>query len=90
MNVINNTKDRQFELHTENGVARITYGIEGRKIYLISTSVPEALSGKGIGSGLLRGSLDIIEEMGLKVVPVCPFAKGWFLKHPEKMELLAN
>ena len=90
MKVINNQKEGQFELHVEGQVARIIYEIKGKKIYLFSTKVPESLSGKGIGSALLRGSLEIIREMDLKVIPVCSFIQGWFMKHPEKRDMLAN
>ena len=89
MEVINNTAEGQFELHVDGETARIIYEIRGKKIYLFSTQVPGALSGRGIGSALLKGSLEIIEEMNLKVVPKCPFVQGWFMKHPERRHLLA-
>jgi predicted GNAT family acetyltransferase len=88
MEVINNKKEGQFELHVDGIVARIVYEIKGKKIYLFSTQVPESLSGKGIGSKLLRESLELIEGMNLKVVPVCSFIQNWFLKHPENRGLL--
>lgn len=79
----------QFELHVEGQVATIVYEIEEDKISLFSTRVPKSLAGRGIGSKLLGGSLEIIERMNLKVVPICSFVQGWFLKHPEKRDLLA-
>ena len=90
MDVINNKAEGQFELHVEGHVARITYEIKGKKIYLFSTNVPESLSGQGIGSKLLKGSLEIIEGMNLKVIPKCSFIQGWFMKHPERRNILAN
>jgi hypothetical protein len=90
MNVINNKEEGQFELRMEDQVARIIYEIKGHKIYLFSTQVPESLSGKGVGSRLLTGSLELIEQMDLKVVPVCSFIQGWFMKHPEKRIMLAD
>jgi predicted GNAT family acetyltransferase len=89
MDVINNRKEGQFELLVDGKVARIVYEIKGKKIYLFSTQVPESLSGKGIGSKMLRESFELIEGMNLKVVPVCSFIQGWFLKHPENRGLLA-
>lgn len=90
MNTINNKDLGQFELHVNDHLARITYEVKGKKIYLFSTKVPESLSGQGIGSKLLRESLELIEEMNLKVVPICNFVQGWFMKHPEKRYLLAD
>jgi predicted GNAT family acetyltransferase len=89
MKVINNTDKGQFELHVQGEKARIIYEIKGKKIYLFSTQVPDSLAGRGIGSTLLKGSLEIIQEKNLKVVPKCSFIQGWFLKHPEKRHLLA-
>ena len=89
MEVINNTAEGQFELHVDGEIARIIYEIKGEKIYLFTTQVPGSLSGRGIGSALLKGSLEIIREMNLKIVPKCNFVQGWFMKHPEKRHLLA-
>ncbi len=89
MKVINNKAEGQFELHVDGEIARIIYEVKGKNIYLFSTHVPGSLSGRGIGSALLRGALEIIQHMNLKVVPKCSFVQGWFLKHPEKRHLLA-
>ncbi len=54
----------------------------------LHTEVPKELNGKGIGSALVRGLLDIARTQGLKVVPVCPFVSGYIAKHPEYADLL--
>ncbi len=51
------------------------------------TEVPKELGGKGIGSALARGLLDIARAQGLKVVPKCPFVAGYIGKHPEYADL---
>ena len=51
------------------------------------TEVPKALEGRGIGSALIRGVLDIARAQGLKVNPVCPFAKTYIERHPEYADL---
>ena len=45
------------------------------------------LNGKGIGSALVRGLLDIVRTQGLKVVPLCPFVASYIAKHPEYADL---
>lgn len=87
--MINNKSEEQFELHVEGQVARITYEIEGKKIYLFSARVPVDLRGKGIGSKLVEESVDLIESMGLKIIPYCTFIQSWFLSHQDKTHLLA-
>ncbi|MCF8367953.1 MAG: N-acetyltransferase [Bacteroidales bacterium] len=87
--ITNNKKEKRFELKINNHLAIIIYEIKNNKIYLVSTEVTESLSGQGIGSKLVKQSLDLIQDMDLKVVPVCPFIQTWFKRHPEKENLLA-
>jgi predicted GNAT family acetyltransferase len=54
---------------------------------MLHTEVPKALEGRGIGSALIRGVLDIARSEGLKVNPLCPFAKAYIEKHPEYVDL---
>jgi len=51
--------------------------------------VPKALEGRGIGSALARGLLDLARAQKLKVKPLCPFVAGYIKKHPEYADLLA-
>jgi len=50
--------------------------------------VPAAVNGRGHGSTLVKGVLDIARTQGLKVVPVCPFVKAYIDRHPEYADLL--
>jgi len=87
--VINNEARKRFELEKNGKPAFIEYKIMGDKILLLSTQVPEELSGQGVGSKLAGQTFEIIETMDLKVVPICSFIQGWLKKHPEKQHLLA-
>jgi hypothetical protein len=89
MGINQNKELQQFQMQVEGHTAYIVYELRNDAIYLTSTQVPDALSGKGIGSRLVQGSLEQIEKMNVKVVPVCPFIAGWFKRHPEKEHLLA-
>ncbi len=53
------------------------------------TEVPTALNGRGIGSALVRGELDIARAQGLKVEARCPFVAAYIAKHPEYADLPA-
>lgn len=53
------------------------------------TEIDPAFEGQGLGSRLVRAALDDIRDTGgVKVLAVCPFVKGWMLKHPEYADLL--
>jgi predicted GNAT family acetyltransferase len=54
----------------------------------VHTEVPQALSGQGVATKLIRGALDMVRAQGLEVVPQCPFVSAFMGKHPEYNDLL--
>ena len=71
-------------------VAFVEYRRDDGLIVLTHTQVPEALSGKGVGSKLVRGVLDALRAEGAKVVPPCGFVAAFVERHPEYRDLLAD
>jgi hypothetical protein len=55
---------------------------------MMHTEVPKQLEGRGVGSQLVRGALDIIRKRGLRVVPRCPFVKSYIERHPDYTDLV--
>ena len=49
---------------------------------IMHTEVPAELNGRGIGSALVRGMLDIARAQGLKVVPLLPVREGLYRQAP--------
>jgi hypothetical protein len=86
--VRDNTELHRFELDAGGHIAYSNYKRDGGVITIMHTEVPPALNGKGIGSALVRGLLDIVRAQGLKVIPRCPFVAGYIAKHPEYADLL--
>jgi predicted GNAT family acetyltransferase len=86
--VRDNTQRHRFELDAEGHVAFSNYKREAGTLTVMHTEVPAELNGKGIGSLLVRGLLDIARAEKLKVVPLCPFVAGYIAKHPEYADLL--
>jgi predicted GNAT family acetyltransferase len=66
----------------------IEYEPQGDKLLLLSTQVPPEISGQGVGSELIKQSFELIENMDLKVVPVCSFIQNWLRKNPDKKHLI--
>lgn len=75
---------------TPDGVAYVVYKREGRRVVLIHTEVPEALSGQGIGSKLVRGTLDQLRADGDEIVPRCEFVAAYIARHPEYEDMIAT
>ena len=86
-NVRDNTKLHRFELDTDGQVAFSEYKRADGVLTIMHTEVPKELGGRGIGSTLIRGVLDIARVDGLKVKPLCPFAKAYVERHPEYADL---
>jgi predicted GNAT family acetyltransferase len=51
------------------------------------TEVDPSLEGQGVGGALVQGALDHVRGLGLRVLPLCPFVRGWMLRHPEYADL---
>jgi uncharacterized protein len=87
-NVRNNPQRHRFELAADGHIAFSEYRRESGVLNIMHTEVPKELHGRGIGSALARGLLDIARAQGLKVVANCPFVAGYIGKHPEYADLV--
>ncbi|MBX3553047.1 MAG: N-acetyltransferase [Pseudolabrys sp.] len=87
--VRDNPARHRFELEVDGHLAIAVYSLAPGVITFIHTEVPDALAGRGIGSRLAKGALAQVRARGLKVVPRCPFIRGYIEKHPEWQDLLA-
>ena len=73
--VRDNTERQRFELNADGHIAFADYKRAGGLLSMLHTEVPKALEGRGIGSALIRGVLNIARSEGLKVNPLCPLRK---------------
>ena len=86
--VVNNKAHHRFELTVEGHLAATYYKIDGDVITFIHTEVPPELGGKGVGSRLVKGALDQVRKLGLKVIAQCPFVKSYIDKNAQYADLL--
>lgn len=75
----------------DNGkrVAALAYDKPGEVIVIEHTEVDKALRGQNIGQEMVQRTAEFAREKGLKVSPVCPFAKALFQKNEDWQDLLA-
>ena len=64
-NVRNNIAESRFELDIDGHTAFAYYSFSPGVITFMHTEVPEALSGRGIGSQLAKGALDLVRAQKL-------------------------
>ena len=88
--VRDNAARRRFEMISGDTLAYVEYTRAGNWIELIHTEVPEALSGQGVGSKLVRGVLDRIRAEDAKVIPRCGFVAAFIKRHPEYRSLITK
>ena len=66
------------------------YHEEGDRQIFTHTEIDDSLSGKGMGSMLVRESLDDARQRGKHIVPVCEFIGAYVKKHPDWNDLLVQ
>jgi len=62
--------------------------IEGGRVVLLHTEVPQEFSGQGIGTKLAEGVLEQIRASGRQVIAKCPFMARFASRHPEYAKML--
>lgn len=70
----------------ENGseIASVTYTRNGDvRIIIDHTEVAESHKGSGLGKELVYAAADYARQEGLKVLPLCPFARVVFRRNPQ-------
>jgi uncharacterized protein len=88
--VHDNTAARRFELQLDGATAFVAYQKSENAVRLIHTEVPEALSGRGVGSRLAKGTLELLRKSGTQVIAECSFVAEYVKKHPEFQDILAS
>lgn len=90
MAVVDNTARSRFEYEVEGRTAFISYRRAGDVLSLTHAEVPVELEGRGVGSSMVRGTLDLIRQRDEKVVPACSFVAAFIQRHAEYQDLLAK
>ncbi|MHA7101249.1 hypothetical protein BXY85_3465 [Roseivirga pacifica] len=65
-------------------LAEMTFSKAGEdRIIIDHTEVDDSLRGKGVGVKLVAFAVDYVRNKGIKILPLCPFAKATLQRHPE-------
>ena len=72
-----------------DSVAELSFSKAGTTMIIIDhTEVPEAFRGQGAGLKLVERAIADARASLKKIIPLCPFAKAQFAKHPEWDDVL--
>ncbi len=88
-----NRESKGFFKATEDGkeAGRMTYSWAGENRFIIDhTEVNPEFSGRGVGQKMVEAALNYARANNLKILPLCPFAKAQFDRHPEWHDVLVD
>ena len=89
MQVTHDPARQRYELALDGHTAFASYRRDGDVLLVHHTEVPRAFEGRGIGSALVKGMLELARAEGLKVKPLCSFVSAYMRRHPETADLRA-
>lgn len=76
---------------TEDGqeAGRMTYAwANDDRIIIDHTEVNPEFRGRSVGNLMVQAAVEFARKAGIKIVPLCPFAKSVFDKTPEYRDVL--
>jgi predicted GNAT family acetyltransferase len=79
----------RYRILIKDKEAEMTYRRSASGVITIDhTGVPLALRGRRIGESLVRRAVEDARRDGVKIIPLCPFAKAQIERHPEWQDVL--
>ncbi len=85
--VTDNVARSRFELGKDGASGFIDYRRSGSTLFLNHAEVPAVMGGQGVGTRLVRATLDLIRSRNERIVAVCPFIKAVVRRFPAYADL---
>jgi predicted GNAT family acetyltransferase len=82
-------QEHRFVVEQDGAVAELIYEVDGDRMVLVHTGVPDALGGRGVGGTLVEAAVEWVAATNLTVVPSCPFARKWLTDYPDAASAVA-
>ncbi len=86
--VRDNPERSRFELEIGGQTVFARYARQGSTLVIPYVEAPPALRGTGAASQLMTGVMEIARTEGLKVKPLCGYARSWMRRHRAYHDLL--
>jgi predicted GNAT family acetyltransferase len=72
-------------------VAELTFSRASPGLVILDhTGVPDALRGTGVGLALVAHAVEDARRRGFRLIPLCPFARAQFARHPEWADVVQD
>jgi predicted GNAT family acetyltransferase len=83
-----NPDEERFEIAVDGELAGFTvYQERGNNYALLHTEIDDRYAGQGLGSILIRHTLDDLRSRGIGVLPYCPFVRAFLAKNRDYADL---
>lgn len=79
----------RFELEENGAIAFASYRRDDGVLVIPHVEAAYSLRGTGAAGRLMQGVMERVRAEGLKVRPLCGYARSWIQRHPEYRDLLA-
>ena len=87
--VHDNPDEHRYEAVVDGGLADFAaYRTRPGLISFVHTEVEDAFEGRGVGSILIRETLEDVRRQGFEVLPFCPFVNSFIAEHREFVDLV--
>jgi len=87
--VRDNQARMRLEIDLDGGeTAFAAYEIVPGAMRFHHTVVPQSHGGKGIGTTLIKAAIALARKNGRTIIPICPFFRAYFRKHPDEMDII--
>lgn len=83
--VTDNRQASRFELVVGDQTAVLVYKRTPTSLVLVHTEVPPPVRGRHFGAALVKAAIDAAHAEGLQIVAVCPFARVYLRRHPDRV-----
>ncbi len=81
----------RYVARSPEGEGELTYTHRGPGVISADhTGVPDAMSGQGVGRALIDAMLADAKAEGFRVIPICPYVRAQYAKHPEWADLFTT
>lgn len=87
--VIDVPERQRYELEVDGQTVFASYRREGAIVHIRHVEAPPSLRGTGAADRLMQGIVALARRDGLKIVPLCGYARAWLRRHEEHREIVA-
>ena len=88
--IAHDAASHRFEARVDGEHATLDYELAGDVMTITHVVVPEPIGNRGIAAAMTVAALGHARELGLRVVPRCPYAAAWVARHRQWADIVVR